>query len=190
MNMFGFGEKINNTFFSGPEGTVPSPSWKKEHFGGESWRLGNTYHTAIGQYGFQVTPLQIVRGLSAIATKGVLRDPSIIKDEQGKIIRSILISQNFFDVVHDGMRLGVLEGTGKALNVPYVDVATKSGTAELGTEKSKVNSWITGFFPYKNPHYAFTIVLEKGSSHNLIGAAAAMKEVLDWMNVNTPEYFK
>jgi penicillin-binding protein 2 len=49
---------------------------------------------------------------------------------------------------------------------------------------------MTGFFPYKNPRYAFAILLEKGSVHNVIGAGSAMREVIDWMNVNTPEYFR
>jgi cell division protein FtsI/penicillin-binding protein 2 len=49
---------------------------------------------------------------------------------------------------------------------------------------------MTGFFPYENPHYAFVVMLEKGSVHNLIGAAAVMRKQLDWMNVNTPEYWK
>jgi cell division protein FtsI/penicillin-binding protein 2 len=48
---------------------------------------------------------------------------------------------------------------------------------------------VTGFFPYKNPKYAFAIVMEKGSVHNLIGAVAVMKELADWMSTNTPEYF-
>ncbi len=190
MQMFGFGKKIENSFFSGAAGTVPSPEWKKANFGGETWRLGNTYHTAIGQYGFQTSPIQIVKAISAIATKGVLRDPTIVKGESGPITTNIEIPESYFNIIHEGMRLGVTEGTGKALNVPYVTVATKTGTAELGVEKSSVNSWVTGFFPYENPRYAFAVVMEKGSVHNLIGAAAVMREVLDWMSTSTPEYFK
>jgi penicillin-binding protein 2 len=88
------------------------------------------------------------------------------------------------------MRLGTQIGTSVALNVPYVKVAGKSGTAELGVTKDRVNSWITGFWPYDNPKYAFVVMLEKGSVHNLIGAAAAMRQQLDWMDANTPEYFQ
>lgn len=191
MKMFGFGESIeDSSFFSGAIGTVPSPEWKKAHFNGESWRLGDTYHTAIGQYSFQVTPIQIVRGVAAIANSGALIDPTIEKNSQGKLVRQIDIPANYFQIVREGMRQGATEGTGVALNVPYVKVATKSGTAELGVSKENVNSWITGFFPYDNPKYAFAVVMEKGSRHNLIGAAAAMREVLDWMSTNTPEYFK
>jgi penicillin-binding protein 2 len=190
MKKFGFGEKIENSFFSGPAGTIPNPEWKKENFDGEVWTLGNTYHTSIGQYGFQSTAIQVVRALGAIVNNGLLRDPSIIKGEAGPIVRQIDIPAEHYTVIKEGMRLGVTQGTGTSLNVPYVEVASKSGTAELGASKDKVNSWMTGYFPYKNPRYAFAILMEKGSVHNLIGAGAAMREVLDWMNINTPEYFK
>ena len=187
--MFGFGNKVENSFFSGANGVVPSPEWKMKTFGGETWRLGNTYHTAIGQYGFQVSPIQIARAMGAVASKGTLRDPVIIKGQVGPVVREIPIPKDYFTIVHEGMRLGATIGTGKALNVPYVEFATKTGTAELGLEKDNVNSWVSGFFPYKNPRYAFTIVMEKGSVHNLIGAVAVMKELSDWMSSTTPEYF-
>jgi penicillin-binding protein 2 len=50
-----------------------------------------------------------------------------------------------------------------------------------------VDNW---FWPYENPKYAFVVILEKGSVHNLIGAVATMQQQLNWMSVNTPEYFK
>lgn len=191
MDMFGFGHKVEDSFFTGADGTVPSPEWKAKTFDGEVWTLGNTYHTAIGQYGFQASPIQIARAMSVIATKGILRNPSIIKGENGKVINKLdNISEDNFKIIQEGMRLGVMEGTGKGLNVPYVEIATKSGTAELGFEKASVNSWITGFFPYKDPHYVFAVVMERGSVHNLIGGVAVMRQVFDWMNENTPEYFK
>ncbi len=87
------------------------------------------------------------------------------------------------------MRRGAESGVAKALNVPYTEIAAKSGTAELGASKANVNSWITGFWPYDNPKYAFAVTMENGSVHNLVGAAAVMLETLNWMNKNTPEYF-
>jgi penicillin-binding protein 2 len=190
MRQFGFGEKIENSFFTGPAGTLPNPEWKKKNFSGEAWSLGNTYHTSIGQYGFQTTLIQVVQAVDAIVNDGLLRKPTILKGEVGEVIRQIDIPPSHFKVVKEGMRLGVKEGTGKSLNVPYVEMATKSGTAELGIAKDNVNSWMTGYFPYKKPRYAFAILMEKGSVHNLIGAGAAMREIADWMSINTPEYFK
>jgi penicillin-binding protein 2 len=190
LKMFGLGELMPESFAQGKAGTVPTPDWKKKTFN-EDWYLGNTYHTAIGQYGFQITPIQMVRAIAAIANNGTLLVPSIIKDQELNTERFIgAIRSEDFQVIREGMRLGALEGTGKALNVPFVHMATKTGTAELGVSKDKVNSWVTGFWPYEEPHYAFVVMLEKGSVHNLIGAAAAMRQQLDWMNEHTPEYFK
>jgi cell division protein FtsI/penicillin-binding protein 2 len=70
-----------------------------------------------------------------------------------------------------------------------VSVAAKTGTAQLGTRKELVNSWSVGFFPYENPKYAFAFVMEKGPQSNIIGASYVVRQLLDWMNQNTPEYF-
>lgn len=190
LKMFGFGIAIPDSFVSGKAGTIPTPEWKKKTFD-ESWYLGDTYHTAIGQYGFQVSPAQVVRAAAAMANNGTLLVP-VIEKNTGPIVDRVIegVSPRNYKVVHEGMRLSAETGTSKALNVPYVTMGAKSGTAELGVNKENVNSWITGFWPYENPKYAFVVLMEKGSVHNLIGAAAAMRGQLDWMNENTPEYFK
>ncbi len=187
--MFGFGEAIPDSFVSGPSGLVSSPAWKEQVFH-EPWYIGDTYHTVIGQYGTQVTPVQVVRAVAAMANEGTLLIPTVLKGDGPHIERIINLPKANFDIVHQGMRLGVEQGTSVALNVPYVQAAGKSGTAELGVSKANVNSWITGFWPYNNPHYAFAVTMEHGSVHNLIGAAAVMRRTMDWMSVNTPEYFK
>jgi len=192
LKLFGFGTKTldgTESILLSKRGTIPTPEWKKLTFD-EDWYLGDTYHTAIGQYGFQVTLMQIVRGVAAIATYGKIVTPTLVKGSDPHVESVVAIPKNYFDVVRDGMRLSTQIGTCVALNVHYVKIAGKSGTAELGVTKEKVNSWITGFWPYDNPKYAFVLTLEKGSVHNLIGAAAAMRQQLDWMQLNTPEYFQ
>lgn len=189
MQHFGFNEAITTEAIRTPSAVTPTPQWKKEHFNGESWRLGNTYHTSIGQYGFQVTPLHMARSTAAIANGGNLINPSLIKDKSGELVRRIELPKEHYALVQDAMRLAVTGGTAASLNVPYVQVAAKTGTAELGLLKENINSWIVGYWPFKQPKYAFAVVMEKGSSHYLIGAGAAMRQVLDWMRVNKPEYF-
>jgi penicillin-binding protein 2 len=66
-----------------------------------------------------------------------------------------------------------------------VSIASKSGTAELGVKKDLINSWISGYFPYENPKYAFVVIMEKGDVHNLQGAVFAAKETIEWMRDNT-----
>ena len=102
---------------------------------------------------------------------------------------TIDLKKEYYDVVHDGMRQAVTYGTAVSLNVPYVKVVAKTGTAEIGVAKKRVNSWVIGFFPYENPKFAFTIVMESGPAINNVNATSVMRKLLDWMSVNTPEYF-
>ncbi|HEX7724319.1 MAG TPA: penicillin-binding transpeptidase domain-containing protein [Candidatus Paceibacterota bacterium] len=189
LRMFGLGEAVPKSFFTGPAGVISSPSWKKATFN-EPWYLGDTYHSVIGQYGTQVTPVQMIRAVAAMANKGTLLVPTILKGDGPHVERTIPLPKSEFDIVHEGMRLSTKIGTTVGINVPYVNVAAKSGTAELGASKANVNSWVTGFFPYENPKYAFAVTLQHGSVHNLIGAVAVMRGTLDAVNKNAPEYFK
>ncbi len=189
MRMFGIGEISGIDIPSEEEGVIPNPKWKEENFDGEPWRIGDTYHTAIGQYGFQVTLTQMVRAVAAIATDGILVTPHV-GTQKNKIKKITEIDKQYFDVVKTGMRQAVTGGTAEGLNVPQIKVAAKSGTAEVGISKSRVNSWIIGFFPYDDPKYAFVIMMEKGPRKNTIGALYIMRQLLDWMPVHAPEYLK
>ncbi|MFT5179839.1 MAG: penicillin-binding protein 2 [Candidatus Paceibacteria bacterium] len=191
MRMFGFGKPVGGDFYGDQVGIVPNIKWKEEVFDGDPWRLGDTYLTSIGQYGFQVTPIQAVRALAAVANGGTVRNPTLIMGEEGEVVEKITsIKEEHYKTVRDGMREGVLNGTLKALNTSYVNIAGKTGTAELGVSKQKVNSWVTGFFPYEEPKYAFVIVMEKGDRGNLRGAVSVAIRLFDWMNINIPEYFE
>jgi penicillin-binding protein 2 len=182
-NMFGFATTTGIDLPGENYGNVPSQDWKKKVFG-EDWKLGDTYHTAIGQYGFQVTPLELARADAMIANGGTLVTPHVF--EGGATTSVVLpVPQKDLEVIREGMRQGVTQGIGGALNIPGVEVASKSGTAELGVKKDLVNSWISGFFPYENPKYAFVVIMEKGKVTNLHGAIFAAKETIEWMRDNT-----
>lgn len=189
MKMFGFGSKTGIDIEDEAEGMIPSPEWKKKNFNDAEWLLGDTYHTSIGQYGFQVSPIQAVRAVSSIATEGVLVTPHIL--QTSTVSKKIIpLPKEPFVVAGEGMRRGVMYGAALALNTKSVNIAAKTGTAELGVKKDFVNSWITGFFPYEHPKYAFAIVMEHGPVKNLIGASYVMRQTIDWMAINTPEYFE
>jgi penicillin-binding protein 2 len=190
--LFGFGDTTGIDLPNEKEGTIPSPEWKALNFKGDPWRIGDTYHTAIGQYGFQVTPMEMVRAVGAIANGGTLLTPHLILNDTVKENETTVLNLNKseFSTVQEGMRDSVTFGTAVALNVPYVQVAAKTGTAQLGVSKNKVNSWVIGFFPYENPKYAFAIMMEAGPNTNEVGATSVMRQLLDWMSINTPEYFK
>ncbi len=192
--MFGLEEPTGIDLPGENSGLIPTPAWKEKTFGDSTWRLGDTYITAIGQFGTQITPLEAVRWVAAIANGGDLLIPSVVKgnrESDQKILRHIDLPSNYWQIIREGMRSGVAEGgTANGLNIPSVKVAAKTGTAELGVTKELVNSWSTGFFPYDHPRYAFAILMEKGSRYNTVGATGAMRELLDWMSINSPNYFE
>lgn len=190
IRMFGFGSTTNAIFPGEKNGIIPNPEWKKVNFKGEDWRIGDTYNTAIGQYGFQVTPIQVVRAVSALANEGTLLTPTFLKNDVPNIAGKINLDKSYYTIVKEGMRMGVTEGTSQALNVPFVQVASKTGTAQLGLFKDQVNSWVIGFWPYDNPHYAYAVVMERGSINNQFGAVLVMKGFFDWAGVYGTEWLQ
>lgn len=188
---FGLKDVTGIELYGELNGVIPTPKWKKEKFDGDIWRLGDTYITSIGQYGTQVTPINSVRFISAVANRGKLLKPSLlVGGEEDSVVKTLDFEDKDWQVVHEGMRESVTYGTSVGLNVPYVEAAGKTGTAEIGSGKSYVHSWSVGFFPYENPRYAWVVVMEKGPVSNTVGATSVIRQVLDWMAVNSPEYFK
>jgi penicillin-binding protein 2 len=190
MSMFGFGSSIQDSFFSGHKGVIPTPEWKKANFNGDIWRVGDTYNTSIGQFGFQVTPIQAVRAVAAIANNGNLVEPVIKQGQKSKVEKIEGISLDHYQIVKEGMRMAVTQGTMTGLNFSFVKVAGKTGTAELGAKKEFINSWATGYFPYDNPRYAFAVVLERGPAKYKEGAQVVVRNLFLEMAASSPEYFK
>lgn len=188
--LFGIGDITGIDLSGEVAGVIPSEAWKREVFPDDPWRVGDTYNTSIGQYGFQATPLQMARAMALIANDGLVVTPHVRMDSDVAAGKRINVGEDTLRIVREGMRIGALEGTAKALNVPYVELAAKTGTAELGVTKQNVNSWVMGFWPYEEPRYAFATVMEKGPATNLVGSASVMRGLLDWMSINTPEYFE
>ncbi len=190
--MFGIGEKTGVDIPDEIGGVIPDPEWKAKNFKGDIWRIGDTFNTSIGQYGFQVTPIQMVRATASLANGGKLVTPHFLMGDKSmeEKITDLNLDPKELKVIWEGMREAVTYGTAASMNVPYVEVAAKTGTAQLGILKNRVNSWVIGFFPYENPKYAFTVMMESGPSQGSVNAASVMRTFLDYMSIYTPEYFQ
>jgi penicillin-binding protein 2 len=186
---FGFTKATGIELPREASGFVPDPAWKQKKFN-EQWNIGDTYHTAIGQYAMQVTPLEAARAIAAVANGGKLMTPTIIKDKP-PVGESIAVSPAALQVVREGMRLGALEGTSVGLNdLSFVHIAGKTGTAQLGFHNEFYNSWAVGFFPYEHPQYVYVVVMEKGPSGNALGGIYAVHQALSELHQTAPEYFQ
>jgi penicillin-binding protein 2 len=192
INKFRIGTPTGFELENDKAGTVPSPEWKLKNFKDGAWRLGDTYNASIGQFGFQVSILQMVRAVGAIANGGLLITPHIqkdqlIKDSEKEVVTGI--NPENYDIVRDAMRQTVLRGTAQALNVSYVPVSAKTGTAQTGKGNKFMNSWSTGFFPSNDPTYAFVVVMEMAPSTNEASASRVVRNLLDEIYRQHPEFF-
>ncbi|HVW82680.1 MAG TPA: penicillin-binding transpeptidase domain-containing protein [Candidatus Paceibacterota bacterium] len=171
-------------------GLLPTPAWKQQTFG-QAWNIGDTYHTAIGQYSMQVTPLALARAIAAVANGGKLVTPTVLA---GQPVRESAVpaSPDSLAETRAGMRLGVTLAGGLAspLDLPYVSVAAKTGTAQVGAQNQYDNSWAEGFWPYEDPEYAFAVVLERGPSGAGEESVNVMQEALETLHRSAPEYFQ
>jgi len=189
---FGIGEPTGFSFTNDKQGTIPSPEWKLKMFQDGAWRQGDTYNSAIGQFGFQVSLLQMVRAVGAIGNSGILITPHVelgrgLQPTDTKTVPGI--DEQNYSILRDAMRQTVTRGTAQILHVPYTTVAAKTGTAQVGRGNRFMNSWTTGFFPVEDPTYAFAVVMEMAPSTNEAGASRTMRTTLDWIQNNDPEFF-
>lgn len=185
---FGMGSVTGINIATEQPGVVPDPAWKKQVFD-DDWRLGDTYFTSIGQYGFQETPLQMLRAYAALANGGKLLTPHVMYG-QTSTSTDLGLNPAYLQIIYEGMRKTVTYpgGTARGLEKNYVEIAAKSGTAEIGSGNAFVNSWAAGFWPYKNPRYAFILMMDKAPRSNALGATRIMGGVFDWMKDNRPQY--
>lgn len=190
VHLFGIAEKTGIDFGSESIGTIPNPEWKEQIFSDGTWRLGDTYNTSIGQFGFQVTPIQMTRATAALANNGILLTPLLVKGPPERKPLEEDISLHDYATIRDAMRQTVTKGTAATVNVSYVTVAAKTGTAQVGVDNEFYNSWIIGFFPYDKPRYAFSVVMERAPEDNVGSAGRAMRVFMDSIEQEYPEFWE
>ncbi len=189
LNTFGFGSDLGIDLPGEAPGLIPDPLWKKSAKN-EGWFTGDTYNVSIGQGDVLVTPLQMASAVAAIANNGTLWKPKIVSritGPDGQIIKEFgpeIIRNNFIDtgniqVIREGMRGAVTEGSAYLLNDLAIKVAGKTGTAQVTNTFRKTNAWFAGFAPYDNPEIALAIIVE-GAGEGSTAAVPVAKEVFEW----------
>jgi peptidoglycan glycosyltransferase len=141
---------------------------------------------AIGQERLLVTPLQMAMVVSAIANGGKLMRPRLVervKDPDGRTVEVIKPSRES-DVMKPAtaaalgemMSQVVKEGTGTAAALSGIDVAGKTGTAEVGGTNQ---AWFIAFAPVQNPRVAIAVTVERTSGQGGTVAAPIAKPVME-----------
>jgi len=132
----------------------------------------STALSAIGQKDVRVTPLQMALISAAIANDGEIMKPYVVKeirDYSGKAIKDYR-SQKWQKAISIDTSLTMKEmlknvvdaGTGKAAAVPGIEIAGKTGTAQV--PNGAPHAWFTCFAPVGDPEIAIAVVIENGGS--------------------------
>ena len=169
LNLFGWGSRTGVDLPNETTGRIPDPEWKQENIG-TSWTLGDTYNTSIGQGYLSITPMQIAVSYSAIVNGGRVFQPQVVRsiEENGKtveefsseVVREGFVSPENLEIVKEGMRLTVEEGTATRLSWLPVDAGAKTGTAQIPKE-GHYHNWIGAFAPYDDPEIVLVVLVEE-----------------------------
>jgi peptidoglycan glycosyltransferase len=128
---------------------------------------------AIGQNEVFVPPMQMALVAEAIANRGSILQPHFVDcvlDQNNKVVKRVPVQQYKRAIdppTADTMRSFMLavvndpRGTGTAAQIPGVQVAGKTGTAET-TTGAKPHAWFIAFAPADHPKYAVSVLVEHG----------------------------
>ena len=151
---------------------------------------------------FEITPIQLVTAVSAIANGGNLIQPRVVKatiNSQNKEvtnvetkIKSQAISKETSEKVLSMMESVVSEGTGKNAKVAGYRIGGKTGTSEDGVNTNKYVTSFLGVAPIDNPQVVLLITLYNPTGeggHQGGGVAAPVggqifSEILPYLEVN------
>ncbi|MBD5384962.1 penicillin-binding protein 2 [bacterium] len=161
----GYGYKLGIDLPSESRGFIPNSEFYSSSFRGANWSGNSIISVSIGQGEVLATPLQIANLCATIANRGWFYTPHVVKSIQGGALDSIYtarraphIKREYYNDVAEGMRMAVLGGTCRGANLPGIEVAGKTGTAQ--NPHGKDHSAFMGFAPYNDPKIAVAVYVE------------------------------
>ncbi len=212
ISLLGIGSKTGIEIDREVSGRMPNSEWKLAARG-EPWQLGENLSTAIGQGYVTVSPIQMAIAYNTIATEGKVVKPFIVKkvtDHEGKIlferfpteVRDITLPQpngykidpENFKIVKEALRrvTNGTHGTARNLKIPGVQMAGKTGTAQVMSFSAdqiyascearpihmRHHGWFVAWAPWDKPEITVA-VLAQHSCHGNPGAAPIARDVIE-----------
>jgi penicillin-binding protein A len=143
----------------------------------------------IGQDKLEVVPLQMAEVAAAVADHGRLMVPHLterIVEPDGRTVerieprvQSVVMKPSTARAVTSMMEAVVNEGTGTRAQIPGVQVAGKTGTAETQIGTAINNVWFIAFAPAANPRVAVAVTLQGVPGQGAAFAAPIARQVME-----------
>ena len=192
----GLGQKTGIDLPNEVSGVMPSEEWKIRNFK-QKWFAGETISVGIGQGAVAITPVQLLRAISAISMGGRMVVPHVInptdmppgyvETQHYTEVKNVPIDPNGWNFITDAMsRVLLPEGTAPSAHIPGIDIAGKTGSAQIvslatrarfkNAEDLAQNGWFVGFTPRRNPDIV-VCVLFQGGEHGKLAARLATQVI-------------
>jgi penicillin-binding protein 2 len=192
----GLGQKTGIDLPNEVNGVMPSEEWKIRNFK-QKWFAGETISVGIGQGAIAITPVQLMRAIAAISMDGRVvvphvvsptqLPPSFVQVNRNAEIKNVAIDSNGWNLITDAMgRVLLPEGTAPSAHVPGIDIAGKTGSAQVvslstrakysNSEDFAQNGWFVGFTPRRNPDIIVAVLFE-GGEHGRLAARLATQVI-------------
>ena len=192
----GLGQKTGIDLPNEVSGVMPSEEWKSKNFH-QKWFAGETISVGIGQGAVAITPVQLLRAISAISMGGHMVVPHVVNPEglpSGYVeaanyteVKNVAIDPNGWKFITDAMTRVLLPGgSAPSAGVPGIDIAGKTGSAQIvslttrakfkNSEDLAQNGWFVGFTPRRNPDIV-VCVLFQGGEHGKLAARLATQVI-------------
>lgn len=137
----------------------------------------------VGQGEDTMCPINMMLYMGAIANGGKAAMPRLIEKSTTEYglptglyfahKSSKLIEEDTAETISDMMHNNVIETYGQD-RFPGMDICAKSGTAEVGADKTP-NAWFTGFLRDEATPYAFIVLVENGGGGSSVAGTVASK---------------
>ncbi len=194
--MFGLGQKTGIDLPQEVSGVMPSEEWKLRNFR-QKWFAGETISVGIGQGAVAVTPVQLLRAISAISMDGRMvvphvADPAGLPANYLEVnhytdVKSVPVNTDGWNLITDAMsRVLLPEGTAPSAHIAGVDIAGKTGSAQVVSLATRAkhqnnadlaqNGWFVGFTPRRNPDI-IVCALFQGGEHGKLAARLATQVI-------------
>lgn len=204
---FGFGVKTGIGINPEARGRMPTRAWYTRRYR-NAFRGGFTLLSSIGQGASTVSILQLALAYGALANGGTLYQPQVVRSietSDGTIVqefpprvrRLVEVDPEHLSWIKSGL-IGVVaerEGTAHAGSIEGVDMAGKTGTAQVSRQSSKGmdpdkvwyfnrdHAWFAGYAPSRSPEIAIVVLIEHGGAGGKAAVPVAMQVVRDWQKL-------
>ena len=160
---FGLGKSSQIDLPSQVTGLVPTAEWKEKKYH-EKWVGGDTMSCSIGQGFMEATPLQLANMIAMVSNEGKIYKPHLLKEVRDPVTNEVIetytpsiltestINNEVWKELQEALRYTVTDGTPQyPMHNKRVQIACKTGTAEVDGYKDSWHSWLVAYAPYDAP---------------------------------------